>query len=323
MNHIHDVNEYERIPHTQVSNVNFFLINLTYRPPHMHHDFEIVQVIEGGLHVKTLTEEFDLGPGEIALFNPDVFHTLHSRQSDCILLTIQADPSFCAAHYPAIQNIRFNTSNVTSITPFAEALDIIHTCFNLGYNYCFRAPGFELRCVSDLYRLFSYFTAFVPYHMLKDTEIVNARNKDRRLTRIITYIHQHYRGKITLSELAEKEGLSITYLSHFFKDAMKMSFQEYVNSLRFEHAVLLLKKTDMNITDICLESGFSDSKYLNKRFQQAYHMTLKEFRKKTALMMPIEEYSQDEEMEQYIYTPQQGLQIMRKHHYFDCDHLKV
>ena len=66
MDHIHDVNEYERIPHTQVSNVNFFLINLTYRPPHMHHDFEIVQVIEGGLHVKTLTEEFDLGPGEIA-----------------------------------------------------------------------------------------------------------------------------------------------------------------------------------------------------------------------------------------------------------------
>ena len=112
MDHIHDVNEYERIPHTQVSNVNFFLINLTYRPPHMHHDFEIVQVIEGGLHVKTLTEEFDLGPGEIALFNPDEFHTLHSRQSDCILLTIQADPSFCAAHYPAIQNIRFNTSNV-------------------------------------------------------------------------------------------------------------------------------------------------------------------------------------------------------------------
>ena len=40
MDHIHDVNEYERIPHTQVSNVNFFLINLTYRPPHMHHDFE-------------------------------------------------------------------------------------------------------------------------------------------------------------------------------------------------------------------------------------------------------------------------------------------
>lgn len=52
-------------------------------------------------------------------------------------------------------------------------------------------------------------------------------------------------------------------------------------------------------------------------------MTLKEFRKKTALMMPIEEYSQDGEMEQHIYTPQQGLQIMRKHHYFDCDHPKV
>lgn len=39
--------EYEKISHTHVSNINFFLINLTYRSPHLHHDFEIIQVIEG------------------------------------------------------------------------------------------------------------------------------------------------------------------------------------------------------------------------------------------------------------------------------------
>lgn len=323
MNSFYNENEYERIAHTQVSNVNFFLINLTYRPPHMHHDFEILQVIEGGLHVKTLTEEYDLCPGEIALFNPDEFHTLHSKHSDCILLTIQADPSFCSVHYPAIQNIRFDSGNITSITPLTNALDIIHICYNLGYNYCLRPSGFELRCISDLYRLFSYFTAYVPYHILNDTEIVNIKSKEQRLTRIITYIHQNYRKKITLSELAQKEGVSMTYLSHFFKNAVKMTFQEYVNSLRFEHAVLLLKKTDMNIIDICLESGFSDSRYLNKRFQQAYHMSLKEFRKQASHFSADEKYNQDEDIEQYIYTPQQGLEIMRKHHYFDCDHNKI
>ncbi len=110
--------EYEKISHTQIKNINFFLIDLTYRAPHTHHDFEILQVIEGELHIKTLSEDFVIGPGEIALFNPYTFHTLYSVQSHCILLTIQADPSFCASHYPAIQSIRFDTANATSSIPF-------------------------------------------------------------------------------------------------------------------------------------------------------------------------------------------------------------
>lgn len=44
--------EYEKISHTQIKNINFFLIDLTYRAPHTHHDFEILQVIEGELHIK-------------------------------------------------------------------------------------------------------------------------------------------------------------------------------------------------------------------------------------------------------------------------------
>lgn len=308
--------EYEKISHTQIKNINFFLINLTYRAPHTHHDFEILQVIEGELHIKTLSEDFIIGPGEIALFNPYTFHTLYSVQSHCILLTIQADPSFCASHYPAIQSIQFDTANATSSIPFKKALEMIHVCFNFGYNYCCRDIGFELRCLSDLYRLFAYFVALVPNHYEKESESFRSREKEQRLTRIINYIHQHYTEKLTLSELAESENLSMTYLSHLFKSAINMSFQEYLNSLRFEHALLLLKKTDMSVIDICLESGFSDGKYLNKRLESAYNMSLKDFK---SANLKLDKNVADKWEEQYIYTPEESLEILRKHHHFDCD----
>lgn len=308
--------EYEKVSHTQVSNINFFLVNLTYRPPHTHHDFEIIQAIEGELHIKTLTEDFTIGPGEIALFNPDTFHTLYSTGSHCILLAIQADPSFCAAHYPAIQHIQFDTANVTSGIPFQEALEMIHTCFNLGYNYCRGEVGFELRCVSDLYRLFSYLVVHVPYHLENESEIFHSKEKEQRFARIITYIHQHYTEKLTLSELAESENLSMTYLSHLFRDVVNMPFQEYVNSLRFEHALLLLKKTNMSITDICLESGFSDSKYLNKRLKAACNLSLKDFRNTDS---NLDKHVADKGEEQFFYTPEEGLEIMRKHYHFGGD----
>lgn len=309
-------NEYEKVSHTRVNNINFFLVNLTYRTPHTHRDFEILQVIEGELHVKTLTEDFIAGPGEIVLFNPDTFHMLYSVQSSCVVLAIQADPSFCLAHYPAIQHIRFDTANITSGIPFPEALDIIHVCLNLGYHYCRKDKGFELRCLSDLYRLFSYFVMFVPYHLENELGVFHSKEKERRFTRIINYIHQHYTEKITLSALAESENLSMTYLSHLFKDAAKMSFQEYLNSLRFEHALLLLKKTNMSITDICLESGFSDSKYLNRRLKAFCNLSLKDFR--NADSNPGKNTTNNEDR-QFIYTPEEGLEILRKHYHFDCD----
>lgn len=308
--------EYEKVSHTRVNNINFFLSSLTYRTPHTHRDFEILQVIEGELHVKTLTEDFIIGPGEIALFNPDTFHMLYSVQSHCTLLAIQADPSFCSAHYPAIQHIQFDTANVTSGTPFPEALEMIRICLNLGYNYCRNDKGFELRCLSDLYRLFSYFITFVPYHLENESNVFHSREKEQRFTRIINYIHQHYTEKITLSALAESENLSMTYLSHLFKDATKMPFQEYLNSLRFEHALLLLKKTDMSITDICLESGFSDSKYLNKRLKAVYGLSLKDFRNSDP---NPDRHIAGKGDDQFIYTPEEGLEILRKHYHFDCD----
>lgn len=312
----HEKKEYEKISHTHVSNINFFLINLTYRSPHLHHDFEIVQVIEGSLHVTTLTEDFIIGSGEIALFNPDTFHTLCSVESHCILLVIQADPSFCLAHYPAIQHMQFDTANVTSSTPFQEALDMIQICFNLGYNYCRSDIGFELRCVSDLYRLFSYFVIYVPNHLEKTPGVLHSKEREQRLTRIINYIHQHYTEKLTLSKLAESEGLSMTYLSHLFKGTINMSFQEYLNSLRFEHALFLLKKTDMSVIDICMESGFSDSKYLNKRLKSVYNLSIKEFKNTN---LNLDKNVADKWEDQLIYSPEKGLEIMRKHHHFDCD----
>ena len=309
-------NEYEKISHTLINNINFFLVNLTYRTPHTHRDFEILQVIEGKLHVKTLTEDFIVGPGEIVLFNPNTFHMLYSVQNACVVLAIQADPSFCAAHYPAIQHIQFDTANVTSITPFPEALDMIRVCLNLGYHYYQNSKGFELRCMSDLYRLFSYFISFVPYHMENEWSVFHSKEKEMRFTRIVNYIHRHYTEKITLSSLAEAENLSMTYLSHLFKDAAKMSFQEYLNSLRFEHALLLLKKTNMSITDICLESGFSDIKYLNRRLKAFCNLSLKDFRNADSNSGKNPTNNEDR---QFIYTPEEGLEILQKHYHFDCD----
>ena len=58
-----------------------------------------------------------------------------------------------------------------------------------------------------------------------------------------------------------------------------MSFQEYLSHLRFRHALILMQKTDLKLLDICLESGFSSTRYMNQMFERQFHCSAKEYRK--------------------------------------------
>ncbi|MCI8993597.1 MAG: AraC family transcriptional regulator [Eubacterium sp.] len=90
-----------------------------------------------------------------------------------------------------------------------------------------------------------------------------------------------------------------------------------MNALRFEHATLLLKQTNLRIIDICMESGLSDSKQLNKMFLKIYDMTPKEFRQNR---MPLSrEFNQEASSSQYVFTEPESVRILRVHHHYDCD----
>ena len=223
-------------------------------------------------------------------------------------------------YYPAIRNIHFATSNIFSAVPPDKREELKELCFNVGYNYFGQLPAFEFRCMSDVNRMFSFFLTFVPYQMISDEEYEDALIFEKRMDRILKYVREHYSEKISLTEIADHEGLTTSYLSHFFKDNLNQNFQTYVNTLRFEHALYLLVKTDMRIIDICLQSGFSDSKYLNKMFLQVYGVTPKEFRAKGHEMdlTNLEKLS-DPTQEEYILTPEEGLAILRSNFLFPCD----
>ncbi len=313
--------EIEHIRHTKISKMHFSIIEMLFRSMHAHTDLEILLHLEGSMHVSTGEEEFDISPGDVILFHSNQPHSCHALTERCCSLVLQIDLSFCADYYPDIYNIRFESSNLSSVVKSRHMEELKETCFNIGYNYFSQMPTFEFRCMSDVNRLFSFLLTNVPYRIISEEEYLSALNFEKRLERIVSYVENNYMEKVSLAELADKEGLTTSYLSHFFKDNLHMNFQTYVNTLRFEHALYLLRKTDMRIIDICLQSGFSDSKYLNKMFQQAYGMTPKEFRDNKHLIEVVSTEKQAEQSEQneYIYSIEEGLQVLRNNFMFPCD----
>ena len=75
---------------------------------------------------------------------------------------------------------------------------------------------------------------------MSSEELATQRKRNDRLNRIITYVEEHYAEKITLSDFAKKEGVTMNYLSHFVKDSLNQSFQSYVNLVRYHAACKLI-----------------------------------------------------------------------------------
>lgn len=302
--------EIESINHQLINKMSFFINDISFRGLHAHKDVEVLVLLAGTMHIETPDEEFWMTEGSAAYFNPAQPHACQSTSADpCRLLVLQFDPSFCIEYFPSMRNLFFETADLARTLSADQMQEFKTICYRAASNYFIQSTGFVFKCISDLNLIMDRMLNHVPYLMIPEESYLSAANFEKRMSRIISYIQDHYSEKISLQDIADRENLTTSYLSHLFKDHLHKSFQAFVNQLRFERAVFLLKNTNMKIIDVCIESGFSDSKYLNRAFMDVFGMTPKEYRKQVK-EHPAEASIPDNNANEYIYDRESSLQII-------------
>lgn len=78
---------------------------------------------------------------------------------------------------------------------------------------------------------------------------------------------------------AVKMGMSRSAFFKRMKALTESSPSDYMKEYKLNHAIELLKNTDMSISDIAYQSGFSDAGYFGKCFRKRYNMSPREFQK--------------------------------------------
>ena len=86
------------------------------------------------------------------------------------------------------------------------------------------------------------------------------------LQNALLYINAHYTSALSLNEIAEYAKCCPTYLSDHFHKKMNMTIKQYINVMRLKHAKKLLVSSDLPITSICYECGFSSFASFNRNF---------------------------------------------------------
>ena len=118
---------------------------------------------------------------------------------------------------------------------------------------------------------------------IKDSDrehtVPNSVKQDRIFT-MLSYIHENYNRKLTLEEIAASASVSKRECLRCFQTGLGESPFHYLIHYRIQQAKKLLTSTDMTITLIAMETGFSTSAYFGKIFLRECGQTPGEYRRK-------------------------------------------
>lgn len=104
-------------------------------------------------------------------------------------------------------------------------------------------------------------------------------NNKEMIEKVIELIKSDLSRDFTLNEIAKYTSFSPIYFHNCFKKSTGKTLREFVEEQRIRKAANLLVSTDLTLSDIALECGFSSQSYFSYVFKKKMNMTPREYEK--------------------------------------------
>ena len=98
------------------------------------------------------------------------------------------------------------------------------------------------------------------------------------VSKIYTYLFNHYKEKSTLREIADYVKQNPSALCRYFRQRTDKSIFQCLAEIRVEHACKLLSYSNLSVSQIAYESGYGNVPYFIKQFESITRQTPKEYR---------------------------------------------
>ena len=242
-----------------------------------HADFELLVVVRGSVELCVSGQRHILEEDDLALINPNEGHATLGLGQGNIAMVLHIEPTFFKGYYDEIIRLNLVSCARTRRDPrFAVIRRCLAQMMVLGAR---SDPASRLRYDALFYRLVS---AVVPTDAVLDRQPaayrIDRRGKDA-VGRLVSYIEDNYRERITLAGLAQRTGYNASYISQLFKGKLGINFSEYLLRVRLAAATAALSASDARVSDIAAMHGFADLKSFNAAFRKTFGKTPAEYRR--------------------------------------------
>lgn len=219
---------------------------------HSHRNVELILVTGGSCTITVWKESIQLQPGEYMALLSSAVHTFTvGREAPCSFWQLHFAPELCRFE-PACACLW----NAASDQLLELITDLSDECSQKGM-YC------------DLYRnLLLGRLGFLLEREYSSNANISRFSPNPHVQRALAYLSAHYQQKLTLDEVASACEISRRYLSRLFYEDTHTTVADYANLLRVNKAVDLLRDTDLPVSTISSQLGFSSVQYFSKLFKE-------------------------------------------------------
>ena len=236
-------------------------------PLHLHDAVEVVYVLQGSSTVVLENQRLSLGRGDLFLSFPNQVHGYENTrdfEGYVIIMTTKSLPAFqtiLTKNQPAVPIVHPEDPVAEKLKSFLQIMWADrHT------DSPFMLQGYGQVLLSKILPLFS---------------IVPSANNAGTLQATLHYINLHYKQPLTREEIAKAVGYSPSHISHVFSDAMGTTLMEYITMLRMDEAKQLLRRTQIPVSRIAMQLGFSSIRSFNRFFHKETGISPTQYRKDT------------------------------------------
>lgn len=227
---------------------------------HWHEYLELWYLVRGDVVISHGGRACHIMPGDLAIANSNELHSGYTLASELEYFCIIIDPGFFSTE---LSKGHFIFENIVSKDLFVKS-----KLEDMFEEYSNHKVGFDLAIKSKIYELLTYLVRNHIKCRISEEEYLARTGKMARIAPVVQYIENNYNCEISYEQLAKMINVSKYHFCHIFKEATGKTVVEYINDIRLDKAYILLKNSDMNITQVSMSVGFNDMNYFSRIFRK-------------------------------------------------------
>ncbi|MBE5040357.1 helix-turn-helix transcriptional regulator [Ructibacterium gallinarum] len=268
---------------------------------HSHSYIEMLYCLEGTHEILLNWKSYIFSEGDMVLINSKEIHQIKAiSHGISSYIVVRFDPELLYTSYQNAFELKYMlpfTLNEHTPQKVFHAEEIKNTFLpglfhELLEDYSKQPYCFEFALRTNICRIFLWILRYWNQSGLILHSAIEDSGLLKQFQTVLDYLNKHYDQDITAAEMADFCHMSYSYFSRMFKKVVHRSFREYLNYIRISKSELLLATTNLSITEIAMQTGFSTSSYFIQQFKFYKKISPKQFRKKFIAIEPATKLNQ-------------------------------
>ncbi|SCX23090.1 DNA-binding transcriptional activator FeaR [Agrobacterium sp. DSM 25558] len=263
----------------QISRTRSFLHSAMDIPFHWHREMEILFVLRGSVQIVLEGQICHLETDDVMIINANVPHNSLSIAPDTLICGLHID----TAHYQSMgiaefANRAYKCKSFLHDKSFQEKLRPVKAFMARILLDDRKNPNNSAIQFSMVIALCSYIAATFSFDARPSHSSGADRSGPLRIRRIMEAIGMG-EDVASLTDLARKEGITLSHLSRLFKKQTGMHFRDYLQNTRLDHVAWDILHRKGPIADIMRERNIGNPAQFYHRFKDRFGCSPATFRR--------------------------------------------